>query len=585
LAQLLRFIAKDREDSARSGRPATWLYDISQNDNDDGSLCFCPVCMALEKEEASASAPLIDFINSIADGVKSEYPDVKIRTLAYSGTLKAPKTLKPRANVIIRIAQISAEHLEKEPLHYPDLFKPLLHTVNQVPREDFLSWSKAAEHVAYYDYWVAYCDRFPTPYANIACMRSDLQFLYASNVRFFYSECEYPVTTSFSALKRWFGFKLLQDTGRLADDLIQTFMTGYYGPAAAKMRSYLDYMEKRIAAAAPDSKLSFIPECERQYLDLDFFTAADRLLTEAEGLCDPASAETLHIRHERIPLDSALNNMWLRLEKNMPAGWKMPFDRQEIIRRYGENYTAQWRAHYGGDIPGKIKMIVDKKIKQARELPDLERLKSAPPPSLCVPMIAEAGGDPARADWSRAAVADQWREVTGCGSDRNPVASLAHDGKYLYIRLEEPCDILKLVRTGPIYNGDDWEIFLSGEPSRQPYYHIAAGPGGEKRLYVWPEVKKQETKWDANVRVISDKTNARWTVSLSVPLNKILPGDVKPGSKLFANFFRGNPALDWRDIETLENLVRAESNGSLAWSPTFEKDFHLPQRFGVLILE
>ena len=51
--------------------------------------------------------PLLDFVNFLADGIKDKYPEVYIDTLAYQYTQKAPKTIRPRDNVIVRLCDTS----------------------------------------------------------------------------------------------------------------------------------------------------------------------------------------------------------------------------------------------------------------------------------------------------------------------------------------------------------------------------------------------------------------------------------------------------------------------------------------------
>jgi len=55
-------------------------------------------------------------------------------------------------------------------------------------------------------------------------------------------------------------------------------------------------------------------------------------------------------------------------------------------------------------------------------------------------------------------------------------------------------------------------------------------------------------------------------VRIGFPLNRLLPGGVKPGQGVYANIFRGG-------------------KDPLAWSPPFENGFHSLERLGEIILE
>ncbi|MBM4048478.1 MAG: DUF4838 domain-containing protein, partial [Planctomycetes bacterium] len=124
LARLREFIAADRERAAKTGFPPPQVYDISQNDNH--WMCQCPDCAAMSVREGSESGPVIDFINAIADGIRPDHPDLFVQTFAYSITEKPPKTLRPRDNVIIRIAELNAEWGRES-----DLFHPITHKTNR----------------------------------------------------------------------------------------------------------------------------------------------------------------------------------------------------------------------------------------------------------------------------------------------------------------------------------------------------------------------------------------------------------------------------------------------------------------------
>jgi hypothetical protein len=71
----------------------------------------------------------------------------------------------------------------------------------------------------------------------------------------------------------------------------------------------------------------------RPYLDLEFFTTAYRLLTKAEKACGSNVNALLHVRHEWIPVNAAIYNMWHQLRRQLPKDGKMPFDRQAILLR------------------------------------------------------------------------------------------------------------------------------------------------------------------------------------------------------------------------------------------------------------
>ena len=86
-------IEQARAKAQEIGQSAPNVFDVSQNDC--GGMCQCDPCQAIAKAEESEAGPILDFVNYLADAVRSDYPEVCIDTLAYSMTQKPPKTIKP----------------------------------------------------------------------------------------------------------------------------------------------------------------------------------------------------------------------------------------------------------------------------------------------------------------------------------------------------------------------------------------------------------------------------------------------------------------------------------------------------------
>jgi hypothetical protein len=84
--------------------PEATIIDVSQNDT--GNWCQCPECRAFDEAEGSPAASLIRFVNTIAESIEKDHPDVHVETLAYQYSRKPPKNLRPRRNVIIRLCSI-----------------------------------------------------------------------------------------------------------------------------------------------------------------------------------------------------------------------------------------------------------------------------------------------------------------------------------------------------------------------------------------------------------------------------------------------------------------------------------------------
>lgn len=568
LANLRGFIARDRAAAVKDKRPPPRVYDISQNDNH--WMCQCPECKTVSEREGSESGPLVDFINEIADGIRPEYPDVYVMTFAYSITEKPPRTLKPRDNVIIRIAELNAEWGRDS-----DLFHPITHPANRTQFERLQGWSRITKNIAAWDYWIQYSpnDKFPTPYAPVVCLQPDLETFHRHGVSNVFVECESPETTSFFALKCWLGYQLMQDPYQPVEPLIETFVTGYYGPAAGKMREYLAFMQDSIAAV--DENMSAMKCYARPYLTLDFYARCEQLLAEAEALAVSDPKALLHVRRERIPVDAGLYYMWPELTRERPAGQALPFaaGREGLIDRYEGYRLEQIAAVRPQAGQGKGRSAVGKEVQAMRDVLVIEQRRKRPPYQVRVPKAAQgtALGDPAKVDWAKGVELSPWYRTSGADTDQKLTGRVLHDGRFLYVRLEHVCDPGQLTSGDQIWDGDDWELFFAATRGVPPYRQLAVNPAGKTIAYDWENLigKCKPTDWESGARAVSEPRGDRWRLSVSIPLAALVPGGVGSGGTVYANVYR----------------AVKEPKLFLAWSPTFEEGFHFLTRLPELTLE
>ncbi len=349
LGQLRERIAADysQVEQARDGRTPVYVYGINQNDTH--WICQCADCKALAEREESDSGPLLDFVNYLADGIRDDYPEILLETWGYSNTMKPPKTIRPRDNVIIRVIHLNSEWSIDAvrarddnwlPQWYPDYFRPRSHPVNRESTEQLIEWSRISKALAIWDYWLKYRQAFDAPYVNLRRIDSDLKLYRDTGVERMFAEYGVSRPSSFFTLKLWAGWKLMQDPCRELDELVDIFMEGYYGPAAEKMTEYLHHLEDSIAAVPYEAgNMSGMRPEERPYLTIDFYRRSQELLDEAEALCEDESNCLLNVQRERILVDSGLYSMWGIVENQLPPGETMPWDKHDLLERYENYYT------------------------------------------------------------------------------------------------------------------------------------------------------------------------------------------------------------------------------------------------------
>ncbi len=309
LKQLTEYIEADRK--ASKGSPAynqPKIYDISQPDGASGAECWCDNCRKLAEAEGSYAGPNIAFINAIADGIRDKYPDILIRTFAYSYTMKPPKTVKAADNVIV---QFCDSHL----------FRPL---VQGSPNgRDLEIWGKHAAQKAVWSYWRTYRGSlfpFVRPRKDIS---DEFRFCSKEGVIHYFAENEMPLYRSFAMQQHWLMLKMLDDPRQDIFKLNEKFFGAYYGKGAAPMLKYLDYLEKRQNA-------------ERTHLDPEFFTKVNAWLDEAEALAKDDPRSLVHIGWERVIVDRSMYHQLPELRKK---GYEP--DLKQIAARFRKNIIAQ----------------------------------------------------------------------------------------------------------------------------------------------------------------------------------------------------------------------------------------------------
>jgi hypothetical protein len=119
-----------KEGLGKSGKPDEIIIAM----NDGAGWCECESCRVIVAEDGSPfisasdydndrdmvlseevqygtfsySAPVIKFVNQIADELREDYPEVKFRTLAYQRTQIPPTSVRPSSNVVVTYCPISA---------------------------------------------------------------------------------------------------------------------------------------------------------------------------------------------------------------------------------------------------------------------------------------------------------------------------------------------------------------------------------------------------------------------------------------------------------------------------------------------
>lgn len=298
--------------------PEATIISVSQNDG-PGGWCECERCAALEAEQGGAhSAPIIYFVNRIAEAIATDHPKVAIDTLAYSYSSQAPATLKPLPNVIIRLTTgaccshaIGDTKCDK----------------NANLRKAFEDWFRLTRRIYVWDY-VTNFRQYLLPFPNYLTLQANMRYFVEHGVRGVFEQGSGDTLDSdMSKLKAFLIAKLLWNRDADLESLTDEFLEAYYGPAGEPIGLYLKALTEEVGGS-DDHRLHmspFEPSSDAGYLSPEMLTRAARWFEEAERLVEKDPALKLRVKTARLSIDyvklqlAARLNAMARTEKGGEA--------------------------------------------------------------------------------------------------------------------------------------------------------------------------------------------------------------------------------------------------------------------------
>ncbi len=246
--------------------------------------CFCDRCTAIAEREGSEQATHLMFVNAIADQLEAEFPEVLFCGYAYTYTVKAPKSIRPRANVGIRLCNNDGHD------------EPFTSVADLAEFQDtFRGWRAIcpADRLFIYDYW-SNPSHPKMPLPNMEMIARNIRWFAEQGVREVSglgTGTWYP-NGDRSEMRTWVTAKLLWDPTLDVRALMRDFNSHYYGKAAAAMDEYDTLLADTLAAHAdamrrPEGGRRFTvhaPIYSREFLDRapETLAKADRQAESAE---------------------------------------------------------------------------------------------------------------------------------------------------------------------------------------------------------------------------------------------------------------------------------------------------------------
>ena len=310
--------------------PGADIIQISQNDH--AGRCTCKTCLAVEQEEGgvgTASGPLLRFVNQVAEEIEKEFPRVFVETFAYQYTRQAPAKVRPRANVLIRLCAIECSFLQ-----------PLEGSRENAPfAGDLAAWGRiAGGNLFGWDYVTSFSS-YMLPHPNLRVLGPNIRtFVKAGATGLFEQGDALCAAGDFVRLRHWVLSHLLWNPDLDEGQLIDTFLSGYYGErTGAALKRYLDFIHDR--AARSDVYLGCYQKNVTQWLDAKGLFEAARLMASAletahaeeaadpvgrKGLSDKVLREKLAIDHVLLINDPMLRQHAVNAGKPFPGAPDFP---------------------------------------------------------------------------------------------------------------------------------------------------------------------------------------------------------------------------------------------------------------------
>jgi hypothetical protein len=270
--------------------PEATILSVSQNDT--FNYCRCGPCQTLDDAEGTPAASLLKFVNTIAEAIEREHPQVRLDTLAYQYTRKPPKNLRPHPHVIIRLCSIECCFAHPLGLCSSE--------ANRRFRDDIVAWQPVAPRIYVWDYtpnFAHYQQIFP----NFDVLQPNVQFFVQHGVTGLFEQGNYSSggQGEMGPLRAYLLAKLLWNPQTDVARHQTEFLQAYFGPAADLVRAYLDVTHRPVRGQ--DCHAHIFDKATACYLTDDVLREGERLLDEAEQRADTAAIR-LRVQVARLPV-------------------------------------------------------------------------------------------------------------------------------------------------------------------------------------------------------------------------------------------------------------------------------------------
>lgn len=296
-------------------RPEFDRIEVSASDN--LLQCECQDCKSAIRQMGNYTDLVLDFVNKVAEAVENEFPTKKVEFLAYQSLRMPPVTVKPRHNVVVRIADIEVCHSHG--------FAQCTSSEAKKYYKELESWRSLTNELNVWEY-ASNFSAFFSPYPNFYSLQENLKTYQRIGVKGIMEEGNhYTQKGDFQDLHVYVLSRLLWDPYCDVNAVVDDFMKEYYGKAAPYIRKFFDLVHRKVKV---DTHLLPGVRYDDEFYDEQFIRSALSLFRKAKKRAD--NKEVLR-RVELEELSVLLVNIF-----NNPHGTEkddLYLSVQEIIKR------------------------------------------------------------------------------------------------------------------------------------------------------------------------------------------------------------------------------------------------------------
>lgn len=242
------------------------IKNISVSQADTDRYCRCDACEAINQREGTPMGSQLVFVNTVAEMVEQKYPDVKVGTLAYWYTRKAPKTIRPRHNVQIQLCSIECCTLH--PIDDPNCPK------NQEFCNDMNDWSKICDDIWVWNYNTNF-RYYDLPFPNLRSIGPNVRYFLGNKVKGLFMQANGNGTSGeISDLRNYIIARMIWNPDFSAKKLREEFVRLHYKSAAQPILDYIEMFHDNAEKSgehpgcfpSPD-EVGLTPEISRKIFD------------------------------------------------------------------------------------------------------------------------------------------------------------------------------------------------------------------------------------------------------------------------------------------------------------------------------